>query len=111
MVALTDFASRLPGVVLTLVGAHGMGWLGGFSLGQAGCLAWDHVLFILSGVIWLVVLVPTQTQPGRLAASFSTSASIPARCKWSYASSVRRHCAGVCPVQRRKARVNEVCSR
>jgi len=79
MVALTDFAFTLPGVVLTLVGAHGMGWLGGFSLWQPGWIAWGHALFILSGVIWLVVLVPTQIQQGRLAASFSTSASIPVR--------------------------------
>lgn len=79
MVALTDFIFTLPGILLTLVGAHGMGWLGGFSLWQSGWLAWGHALFILSGVIWLVVLVPTQVQQGRLAASFATSPSIPAR--------------------------------
>ena len=79
MVALTDFAFTLPGAALTLVGAHGMGWLGGFSLWQPGWLAWGHALFIVSGVIWLVVLVPTQVQQGRLAASFATSTTIPPR--------------------------------
>jgi uncharacterized membrane protein len=79
MVTLTDVAFTLPGVVLTLVGAHGMGWLGGFSLWQPGWLAWGHSLFIVSGVIWLGVLVPTQVQQGRLAASFATSPAIPAR--------------------------------
>ena len=79
MVALTDFAFTLPGVALTLAGAHGMGWLGGFSLWQPGWIAWGHALFIVSGVIWLGVLVPTQVQQGRLAASFAASPSIPAR--------------------------------
>jgi uncharacterized membrane protein len=76
---VTTVAFTLPGVVLTLVGAHGMGWLGGFSLWQPGWLAWGHSLFIVSGVIWLGVLVPTQVQQGRLAASFATSPAIPAR--------------------------------
>jgi uncharacterized membrane protein len=79
MVMLADFAFTLPGIALTLVGAHGMGWLGGFSLWQPGWLAWGHSLFIVSGVIWLGVLVPTQVQQGRLAASFATSPAIPAR--------------------------------
>lgn len=89
MVALTDLAITLPGVVLTLTGAHGMGWLGGSSLWQSGWIAWGHALFILSGVIWLMVMVPTQLEQGRLAASSSTSTSIPAR-YWQ----LNRRCIG-----------------
>jgi len=77
MVARTDWAFTLPGAALTIMGAHGMAWRGGFGMWQPGWIAWGHALFLLAGLVWLLILVPTQVAQARLAKAFDASAQIP----------------------------------
>lgn len=79
LVTRTDFALTVPGAALTLAGAHGMARVGGFSMWQPGWIAWGHALFLLAGVVWIVVLVPTQIAQARMARDFSPDAPVPDR--------------------------------
>lgn len=77
LVARTDWAFTVPGAALTLTGAHGMAWVGGFDMWQPGWIAWGHGLFLAAGLIWIVVLVPTQIAQGRLARQLGQADAIP----------------------------------
>jgi uncharacterized membrane protein len=77
LVTVTDFAFTGPGAVLILVtglfmapafgGIHDTPWL-----------SWGVGLFIASGVIWAVVLIPVQVMQARMARSFAGGGGIPA---------------------------------
>ena len=40
-------------------------------------LLWGQILFVVSGAIWLFMLVPIQTAQSRMTASFAESGAIP----------------------------------
>jgi uncharacterized membrane protein len=67
LVTLTDWIFTAGGVVLIVVGAYGMVAVGGLDLRQTW-LVWGQSLFVLSGLIWVAVLIPTQIAQARLAA-------------------------------------------
>lgn len=49
----------------------------GYSLTSESWLVWGQELFIASGVIWAVVLIPIQVWQARIARSFESGAEIP----------------------------------
>ncbi len=69
LVTYTDWAMTFWGVVLIMGGGYFMALEANFSLKQ-GWLLWSQVLFFVSGLIWLLLIVPIQIKQARLAASF-----------------------------------------
>ncbi len=59
-VVTADRAFTLPGIVLVLVGGYAMAFRRPWPLHGLPWLEWGQVLFFVSGLIWLLVLVPTQ---------------------------------------------------
>lgn len=70
MVTYTDWSMTVWGVALIIGGGYVMAISAGFPLGQ-GWLLWSQILFVVSGLIWLLVLVPIQVKQARLAKSFA----------------------------------------
>jgi uncharacterized membrane protein len=76
LVTLTDWIFTAGGVVLILIGAYGMVAVGGLDLRQTW-LVWGQSLFVLSGLIWVAMLIPTQIAQARLARAFAAGGPIP----------------------------------
>jgi uncharacterized membrane protein len=74
LVTITDFAFTALGVGLIIVTGELMAgrWEG------AAWVGWGRALFMASGVIWLVALIPIQIAQARLARAFADQESIPA---------------------------------
>jgi len=83
LVTVTDWIFTFGGVVLVLIGAYGMAYAGGLDLRGENWLVWGQGLFVASGVIWAVILIPTQIIQARQAREFASSGDIP--------DSYRRH--------------------
>lgn len=77
LVTLTDWSLTGAGIVLIMVGGYGMGLLADMDLVSVDWLVWGQALFILSGGIWLVVLVPIQSKQSRMARQFGPETVIP----------------------------------
>jgi uncharacterized membrane protein len=77
LVTLTDWIFTAGGVVLILVGAYGMAAVAGLDLHRTTWLVWGQALLIASGVIWVVVLIPTQIAQARQARAFAQGGAIP----------------------------------
>jgi uncharacterized membrane protein len=82
LVTITDWVFTAGGVVLILIGAYGMASVGGLDLRQAW-LVWGQSLFGASGLIWVVVLIPTQIAQARQARVFAAGGVIP-ESYWRY---------------------------
>ncbi len=79
LVSMTDFVFTASGIVLIQIGAHGMASAGGFDLYGESWLVWGQGMFIASGVIWVLILIPVQTKLHRLARTFADGSPIPER--------------------------------
>jgi uncharacterized membrane protein len=77
LVTLTDWAFTLGGVILILIGGYGMARLAGYDLLERSWLLLGQGVFIASGVIWCVVLIPIQVWQARLARRFENGGAIP----------------------------------
>jgi uncharacterized membrane protein len=77
LVTLTDWIFTAGGVVLILVGAYGMAAVAGLDLRGTTWLVWGQGLFVVSGLIWVFILIPTQIAQARQARAFASGASIP----------------------------------
>ena len=77
LVTLTDWIFTAGGVVLILVGAYGMAAVAGLDLRGQTWLIWGQALLGASGVIWVVVLIPTQIAQARQARAFAPDGTIP----------------------------------
>jgi uncharacterized membrane protein len=75
-VTLTDWVFTFGGIVLVAIGGYGNAALHGIPMTLAW-LAWGNALFILSGVIWVAVLIPVQTKLARIARTFADGGTIP----------------------------------
>jgi len=75
-VTLTDWVFTFGGVLLVAIGGYGNAGLHRMSL-TIGWLAWGNALFVLSGVIWIAILIPVQTKLARLAQTFADGGTIP----------------------------------
>ncbi len=77
-VTLTDYVFTAGGALLLLVAALANVMLHGVDLSQPW-LHWGMGLFVLSGLIWAVVLIPTQIEQARMAHRFQPESQIPDR--------------------------------
>lgn len=87
-----DVVFTFGGIVLLATAGHALAALEGGVL-QAGWLHWAYGLFILTGVLWVGVLIPVQRAQARLLYPLPREAQIPARywrlsAIWAVAGSV-----------------------
>jgi len=76
LVTLTDWVFTLGGGVLLLIGAYGMAAVAGLDLRQIWLVS-GQALFVISGLICVVVLIPTQIVLAREARVFASGGTIP----------------------------------
>jgi uncharacterized membrane protein len=77
LVTVTDWIFTAGGVVLILLGAYGMAFVADLDLSGQTWLVWGQSLFGASGLIWIVVLIPTQIAQARQARAFASGGAIP----------------------------------
>ncbi len=78
LVLLTDAVFTLPGAVLILL--TGLAMAGGHAaIAATPWLAWGFGLFAVSGLLWLLVLVPVQLGQARLARRSVGAVELPPR--------------------------------
>jgi len=77
LVTLTDWIFTAGGVALILIGAYGMASVAHLDLRGTTWLFWGQTMFVASGMIWLVVLIPTQILQAREARAFANGGAIP----------------------------------
>lgn len=77
LVTLTDIIFTGGGIGLLLGPGHAM-IAAQPALWEQPWLRWSYALFGLSGLIWLVVLLPVQVKQARLAKAFIDGSAIPA---------------------------------
>ena len=77
LITLTDWSLTLWGVILTIVGGYGAAAIGHFDLLSDRWLVLAQGLFLLSGVMWLGILVPLQVRMARMARQFHSGGAIP----------------------------------
>lgn len=77
LVTLTDWSLTFWGVVLTIGGGYAAAVIGQFDLLTDTWLVIGQGLFLLSGALWLGVLVPLQVRMGRMARRFAADEPIP----------------------------------
>lgn len=70
LVTYTDWSMTFWGVVLIMGGGYFMAFSADFALWQ-GWMLWAQVFFVISGLIWLFLIVPIQIKQARLAKAFS----------------------------------------
>lgn len=75
LVTYTDWSLTLGGVLLVAVGGYGMAFVGELNL-WVGWLLWGQVLFVVSGLVWLIKLVPLQMAQSRYFARFDAAADV-----------------------------------
>ncbi|WPL18489.1 putative integral membrane protein [Thiorhodovibrio winogradskyi] len=78
LVTLTDWWFTLGGVVLILIGGFGMAWVAGLDPFGVHWLVWGQILFGISGLLWALILIPTQIRQARQASRFEATGEIPA---------------------------------
>ncbi len=76
-VTLTDYVFTLGGVILIVATGIGNAELHNMDYLSIRWLAWGYWLFIISGVIWVVVLIPVQIKQAKMAKQFSENTVIP----------------------------------
>lgn len=76
-VTLTDFVFTAGGAALVLGTGVGNAVLHGMDYLSIRWLAWGYWLFVVSGVIWIAILIPVQIKQGRMARLFADGGTIP----------------------------------
>ncbi len=76
-VTLTDYVFTLGGVILIVATGIGNAVLHNMDYLSIRWLVWGYWLFIISGVIWVVVLIPVQIKQAKMAKQFSENGVIP----------------------------------
>lgn len=76
-VIVADWLFTLPAISLILIGGYGMVLQARLDPFGSAWLIWGQVLFLLSGCIWLGILVPAQIRQARVARSFKDGVALP----------------------------------
>ena len=71
LVTLTDWFFTASGIILIIAGGYGMVYVAGLDPLASTWLVGAQVSFLVSGLIWLFVLVPLQIRQARMAKRFS----------------------------------------
>jgi uncharacterized membrane protein len=77
LVTLTDFAFTLPGAVMLLAAGDYIAYVLMDDSWSIGWIFWGRILFIISGLLWVLVLVPVQIKQAKLASAFADGSPIP----------------------------------
>ena len=78
LVTITDFAFTSTGVLLILITGRIMATTFG-EIGDLFWLTWGWRLFIASGLIWVLILIPVQIKQAKMAKNFANQEEIPAK--------------------------------
>ena len=78
-VTLTDWIFTVGGVILVLAGGIGNALLHDMDYLHTYWLAWGAWLFIASGIIWALILIPVQIAQDKMARQFANGGEIPVR--------------------------------
>jgi len=76
-VTLTDYVFTLGGVLLVLGAGMGNAIIHDMDYFSIKWLTWGYWLFIVSGIIWIAILIPVQIKQARMAKSFAVTLKIP----------------------------------
>jgi uncharacterized membrane protein len=77
LVTLCDWVFTLAGIVLISGGGYGMAVARGFHIFGDSWLIWGQLLFLVSGLIWLFVLIPLQIRLAKQARISGATGSVP----------------------------------
>jgi uncharacterized membrane protein len=78
LVTITDWFLTGFGIAFLLLGGYGMVWVGQLNPFGAFWLVWGQALFVASGLIWAMILIPAQIRQAREAREFADGGEIPA---------------------------------
>lgn len=77
MVTGTDFGLTVPGIVLTVVGGYGAMYEARYAFPGPAWLVWSQICFLVSGTVWLFILIPIQVRQARMARDFASALDVP----------------------------------
>ena len=77
LVTLTDWSLTLGGILLIAIGGFGSALVAGINPFGSSWLIWGQLLFVLSGLIWLFILIPAQVRQARQAREFADGGEVP----------------------------------
>lgn len=75
-VNVADWIFTLAGIALVMIGGYGAAWVKGLPLFDSIWLVGGQILFVVSGMMWLGILVPLQIRQGRAARLFANAERI-----------------------------------
>jgi uncharacterized membrane protein len=78
-VTVSDFIFTLIGIALIIIGGYGAALVKEMPLFSSFWLVSGQILFVISGLMWLGILIPLQIRQARLARSFAQGGEIPAQ--------------------------------
>jgi len=76
MVTVTDWSLTLWGVILTVVGGYSAAAIGQMNLLSDRWLVLGQILFLMSGLMWIAMLIPLQVRLARMARQFKDGGPI-----------------------------------
>ncbi len=79
LVTLTDWIFTFGGAALILLAGTAMANHAGMSISGTPWIWHGYVIFLISGAIWVVILIPIQIAQARLAHDFEAGGDIPER--------------------------------
>ncbi len=77
LVTLTDWSLTVWGAALTMIGGYGAAAIAQLDLVSERWLLLGQILFVLSGALWIGILVPLQVRMARMARAFEAGDTIP----------------------------------
>jgi uncharacterized membrane protein len=79
LVTVTDWSLTFWGVIFTVVGGYSAAAIGQMNVLADRWLVLGQMLFLLSGLMWVAMLIPLQVRMARLARQFEDGGPIPAK--------------------------------
>jgi uncharacterized membrane protein len=78
-VTVADWIFTLAGIFLILVGGYGAVAVAGLSVTGPSWLVIGQLLFAISGLVWLIILVPIQIRQARAARTLAPNTALPSQ--------------------------------
>ncbi len=77
IVTVCDWVFTLSGIVMIVIGGYGMAFVQNFNIFENSWLILGQLFFLVSGLIWVFVLIPLQIRLAKQARVSSSSGSVP----------------------------------